>query len=120
MQIVYIINASLKLAYFTIHWKIGLIIPILKPGKKSNEPSSYRPISILSTLSKLTEKIILKRLNDYENKHNIMVDEKFGFRQKHHTVQQVTRIVNDISINFNYSKTTVMTLLDIEKAFDKV
>lgn len=120
VQIMYIINASLKLAHFTTHWKTGLITPILKPGKKGSEPSSYRPISLLCTLSKLTEKIILKRLNTFENKQNIIIDEQFGFRQKHNTVQQVTRIVNDISTNFNRSKVTVMALLDIEKAFDKV
>ena len=120
IKIMYIINASIKLAHFTSHWKSGLISPILKSGKKSNELGSYRPISLLCTLSKLVEKIILIRLNKFEQEHKIIIDEQFGFRQNHNTVQQVTRISNDISINFNYNKVTVMALLDIEKAFDKV
>ncbi|KAK2578997.1 hypothetical protein KPH14_012659 [Odynerus spinipes] len=97
VQIMYIINASIRLGYFSTHWKTGLVMPILKPGKKSNDPASYRPISLLCTLSKLTEKIILKRLNAHESNRNIIIDEQFGFRQKHNTVQQVTRLVNDIN-----------------------
>lgn len=121
IQIMYIINASLRLGHFGAHWKTGLVTPILKPGKKSDEPASYRPISLLCTLGKLTEKIILKRLNAYESNHNIIIDEQFGdLLSRHNTVQQVTRLVNDISVNFNKGKITVMTLLDIEKAFDKV
>lgn len=48
------------------------------------------------------------------------MDEQFGFREKHNTVQQVVRIVNDIRHNFNKNNVTVMILLDIEKAFDRV
>ena len=120
VQLMYIINASINMQYFTSHWKTGLITPILKPGKKSNDPASYRPISLLNTLSKLTEKIILNRLNAHDSKEKIIIDEQFGFRHNHNTVQQVVRIVNDISVNFNKKKLTTMVLLDIEKAFDKV
>lgn len=61
VQLMYIINATIKLAHFPRHWKTGKIIPILKVGKNSVEPSSYRPISLLSTMSKITEKVIMKR-----------------------------------------------------------
>lgn len=120
VQLMYIVNAMLKFSYFLSQWKTGSVIPILKPGKINTDPNSYRPISLLTTLSKLVEKIILKRFVDYENKNNILIDEQFGFRTKHSTTQQVTRITNDISINFNLNKVTVMLLLDIEKAFDRV
>ena len=56
VQLMYIINATIRLSHFPSHWKTGNIIPIYKPGKSSIEPSSYRPISLLPTLSKLTEK----------------------------------------------------------------
>ncbi|GFX56305.1 probable RNA-directed DNA polymerase from transposon X-element [Trichonephila clavipes] len=57
-----LINKILTLNYFPKSWKEAIIFPILKPGKNKNLPASYRPISLLSTLSKITESIILTRL----------------------------------------------------------
>jgi hypothetical protein len=56
-----IYNAIFRLEYFPCHWKIGQIIMIVKPGKTPTEVTSYRPISLLPILSKIREKIILKR-----------------------------------------------------------
>lgn len=120
VQLMYIINAAIRMSHFPSHWKTGNIMPIHKVGKCSTEPSSYRPICLLPTLSKLTEKIILKRLNAFEKKERLIIDEQFGFREQHSTVQQLVRIVNDICTNFNLNKVTVMLFLDIEKAFDRV
>ena len=89
VQCMYIINAAIRLTHFPSHWKTGNIIPIYKAGKCSSEPSSYRPISLLPTLSKLSEKIILKRLDKFEEKQKIIVEEQFGFREQHSTVQQL-------------------------------
>lgn len=84
------------------------------------EPNSYRPISLLSTMSKITERVILKGLIEFKEKEKIIADHQFDFRKKHSTIQQIIRIINDISINFNKNSVTVMLLLDIAKAFDKV
>ena len=119
-QLTYIINAIFKYEYFPKYWKRANVIPIPKPGKDKKDPVNYRPISLLPTLSKITEKIILRKLKNYEEKHNLTIDIQFGFRKRHNTVQQVVRIVNDISIHFNKDKVTVLALLDIQKAFDKV
>lgn len=99
-------NHSLKLANFSQRWKTGLVIPVHKPGKKLTNPGSYRSISLLPTISKLMEKFIIKR--------------QFGFSEKHNTVQQIKRTVNNINTNFNQRNKTVLLLSDIEKAFDKV
>jgi len=115
-----IINASIKLSHFPSHWKISSVVPILKKDKDKTEPISYRPISLLQTMNKITERVILRRLNDYENKEKHIANHQFGFKKNHSTVQQIVRIVNDVSINFNKNLVTVMLLLDIEKAFDKV
>lgn len=120
LQLMYIVNAILKLSHYSDQWKISIIHPILKPGKKPKEPSSYRPISLLTTMSKVTKKIIHRRMNIHENKNKIMAEHQFGFRNGHNTVQLVTRIVNDISTHFNKKLATAMLLLDIEKAFDRV
>lgn len=119
VQLTYIINACIKIGYFPTSWKIALVTPIHKAGKKENEPSSYRPISLLPTMGKVLEKVIHKRLTKFERK-NIIPQEQFGFREKHSTIQQVARIVNDARIGFNQEMVTTMLLLDIEKAFDRV
>jgi len=59
---------------------------IPKPGKDHTIPSSYRPISLLSCLSKLFEKCLLTRIIPY----------LFGFRQNHGTIEQVNRITSEI------------------------
>ncbi|KAK2583960.1 hypothetical protein KPH14_006424 [Odynerus spinipes] len=61
VQIMYIINTSIRLGYFSTHWKTGLVTPILKPEKKSNDPASYRPISLLCTLMSVENRKSSKR-----------------------------------------------------------
>lgn len=57
-----IFNAIIRIQYYPVQWKFAQIILIHKPEKPAYETSSYRHISSLSTLSKLFEKLILKRL----------------------------------------------------------
>ncbi|GFX59854.1 hypothetical protein TNCV_4130971 [Trichonephila clavipes] len=64
-----------KLKYFPKSWKTAVVVPILKPGKNSALAESYRPISLLPVLSKLAEKVILARLNDYLERENILIPE---------------------------------------------
>jgi hypothetical protein len=120
VQLTYITNAIIKLNYFPTKFKTALIIPILKPNKRSDKIESYRPISLLNSISKIIEKIIHRRFNKKLNKLKINKKCQFGFKKAHNTTQQIARIVNDITINFNKDKATVMTLLDLEKAFDRV
>ena len=119
-QLTYIINASIKLSHFPACWKSANVIPIPKPNKDPQLPLSYRPISLLSVLSKVAEKVILHRLQKHDRKFRITPAFQFGFKPKHSTVQQVARIVTHITTQFNKQKVTVMALLDVEKAFDKV
>jgi hypothetical protein len=55
-------NAALLTGYFPVQWKVAQIILILKPGKPPNELTSYRPIDLLPIVSKVFEKLLLKRL----------------------------------------------------------
>lgn len=120
LQLTNIVNAMLNLKYFPEKWKIAVAIPFRKPGRDARNPNNYRIISLLNTTAKLAEKIILNRLDKLEKSLKITKAEQFGFRKGHSTTMQVTRIVNDIALNFNKNKITQMSLLDIEKAFDSV
>ena len=94
--------------------------PILKPNNPPSEPSSYRPISLLSTLSKLFERVLTARLTSFVNQRHLLPNVQFGFRKKHSTVAQLARIADFITNGFNLHKHTGMILLDIEKAYDSV
>lgn len=63
VQLMYIVNAILKPSHFPEQWKLAVIVPIPKPNKDSSNPINYRPVSLLGTLSKITEKVILKRID---------------------------------------------------------
>jgi hypothetical protein len=83
-----IYNTILQTEYFPCQWKVGHIIMIVKPGKKPNDIISYCPISLLPTLSKILEKIFLKRLtpiiDESEPSH------QFGFGKQHRTMNKHT------------------------------
>lgn len=120
VYLTYIFNASFKLSYFSTAWKNAEVLAFPKPNKDKKFPQNYRPISLLSTISKIYEKIILNRLQKFEKEAGNLIDEQLGFREGKFTVQQLARITNQISNGFNENKSTAMLLLDIEKAFDTV
>lgn len=75
-----IIIACFKLSYFPEKWKHAVVIAIPKPNKKPSDPSSYRPISLLSSLSKILERAILSRINQHiSNNNNIIPVDQCGF-----------------------------------------
>ena len=62
--------------------KLSSFIPILKPNKISNFVDSYRPITLLSCLCKLMEKLVYNRLYSYFENKNSLPRFQFGFRKK--------------------------------------
>jgi len=73
-------NSLMHLRYFPEKYKILTKTLIEKPGKDKTNPESYRPISLLTSLSKFFEKTIHTRLLDYLNTTDIIPKFMFGFR----------------------------------------
>ena len=120
VQIYYIIKSCLHISYFPDSWKTAKIIPVPKPGKSKNSLHSYRPISLLNSLSKVFEKVILIQLLKHLNKHNILIPQQFGFREGHSCIHQLLRVTEFAIIEHNKNRCTQLVLLDIAKAFDSV
>lgn len=116
----YIINCCLKLQYFPKNWKTAKVVPIAKPNKPTNLVTSYRPISLLSSLSKIYEKVLKIKITKIIDQKSIIPHTQFGFQPFHSTVHQIKRIYNHIKNGFENKLSTVMVTLDIEKAFDSV
>ena len=121
VQVTHIMNACLIKGYFPLAWKEAIILPIYKGGgKNKKDPTSYRPISLLPTLGKLLEKIILARIKSEGKVEELLNESQYGFRNSRSTVMQLTRVVFDIANNLNQNRSTGALFLDIEKAFDTV
>lgn len=118
--LVILTNNILRLSYFPKDWKMANVIPVLKPDKPADNVQSYRPISLLCSLSKVIEKIIFDRLLRFAQAENIIPPEQFGFRRKHSTVHALLNLTEKVTTGFNKKLTTIALFLDIEKAFDTV
>lgn len=115
-----IFNAVLRIQYFPIQWKFGQIILIQKPGKPPTEKTSYRPITLLPCLSKLLEKLLLKRIKPVLENSDIIPQHQFGFRESHSTLEQVHRVVDVIENDFEEKRVCSAVFLDVQQAFDRV
>jgi hypothetical protein len=115
-----IFNAVTRTGHFPGNWKISTIIMISKPGKPTDQVTSYRPISLLPLISKVYEKLLLKRLHPILDQETLIPTHQFGFRKQHRTIEQVHRIVNRINNDLESKKYCTATFLDITQAFDKV
>jgi hypothetical protein len=118
--LVVLFNAILQTHHFPAPWKHARVFSILKPGKDPAQPSSYRPISLLDTIGKLFEKILLSRILSEVSGRGLLRDEQFGFRPRHSTALQLTRLVERVSRNFDERRLTGAVFLDVAKAFDTV
>ncbi|GFS64242.1 zinc finger protein [Trichonephila clavipes] len=92
----------------------------IKPDKDSALPSNYRPISLLSCLSKVYEFVLLQRLNQHCAAFNFIIPQQCGFRPKCSTVHQLLRVTELIHSGFAKHEATGILFLDIAKAFDKI
>jgi len=95
-----------------------MIITISKPGKPPDTPESYRPISLLPTIAKIFEKILLKKLTAIAIKQNALPDFQFGFRANHATFHQLYRVVDYIATTLETRKYCSGLFLDVAQAFD--
>ena len=90
--LVHVFNLSLTNGIVPEGMKLSKVIPVHKKGDKENV-CNYRPISLLTSLSKLLEKIVYSRLLDFLNIHNIISNSQFGFRQKHSTSHAILTFI---------------------------
>lgn len=113
-----IFNGCARQEYFPKSWKLAEVIMLPKPGKDPKIPTNHRPISLLNSLSKVLERLLLNRLSIYI--HPKLSPDQYGFRPHHSTTLQLINVIDDIIIRKNKRLKTVAALLDVEKAFDKV
>ena len=114
-----IYNKSLRTGEIPSEWKETNIVPIQKIGKDPSKPESYRPISLLSCVAKLMEKMICKRLQWFLEVHDLLLPSQFGFRPCRATTDALTIFENDIKMDLKLQKVTLAVFIDLKAAFDR-
>ena len=115
----HICSKSFSLGIFPDHLKYSEIKPLLKKGDTLNI-SNCRPISILTSFSKVLEKAVFTQLYEHCSKLNILVDEQFGFRSKLATTDAIFKLINETQTTLNKKITVGGIFCDLEKAFDSI
>ena len=115
----HLINCSLQSGIFPDELKLARVVPIFKAGDPA-QVSNYRPISVLTTFSKIIEKIVYNHLLDILSKNEALYEYQFGFRPSHSTQQAIITLVDRITKSLDNGNFAVAILLDLKKAFDTV
>ena len=98
---------------------LAVVKPIYKKGSRQ-DITNYRPISLLTTFSKIFENLIFNRLYVHFETNGILVHEQYGFRIKHSAEQAAFSLINSILTALNNSQMMGGIFCDIQKAFDCV
>ena len=114
-----LINMSISNGIFPDTLKIAEVIPVFKKGNKLS-CNNYRPISLLSNLSKIFEKILHERTYNFLNECNLFYSLQFGFRHKHSTNHALIKITELIRKAIDNKKIACGVFIDLQKAFDTV
>ena len=113
-------NKCLKESCFQDCWKILSVVPVFKNVRERSTAKNYRPVSLLSVVSKVFEKLINNRIVDHLEKCGLFSDFQYGFRSSQSTADLLTVVSDRIAMAFNRSGATQAVALDISKAFDRV
>ena len=112
-------NLSLSSSTVPDEWKMSNVTPIFKSGDAS-KASNYRPISLLSLISKALERCIHSRVMEFLLQNKLLSDCQFGFRPKSSTQDALLTITRDWHQQLSTSRQVAAVFFDIRKAFDSV
>ena len=114
-----ICNLSFTEGIFPEKNKIAKVIPSHKKGS-TKDVNNYRPISLLSVFSKIMEKLVANRLNDFLELHSIIYPQQFGFRSGCSTTHSLISITETINKTIEDKKFGCGVFIDLKKTFDTV
>ena len=116
-----IVNLSLQSGTVPQDMKHAIIRPLIKNNSlDSNILKNFRPVSNLSFLSKLTERVVANRITDHVTINDLAEHSQSAYRRFHSTETAVLKIKNDIMNALNKRKITALILLDLSAAFDTI
>ena len=115
-----LVNLSLTTCSFD-GLKEAHVVPILKALQLDNELfKNYRPVSLLSFISKLTERVVHTRINSYLSTNDLHVPSQFGYKRHHSCETFLLKLIDDILVTVDSKLGVVVLIVDLSAAFDTV
>ena len=119
IPLVHICNLCIEKSLWPDALKCAVIKPVHKAKNKTNA-ENYRPISLISNLAKILEKLIYSRFSNFINKCDLISKNQFGFIKNKGTKNALQHISNIIYNCLDQNKPIAITFLDLAKAFDTI
>lgn len=117
--LVTLFNRSITECWFPATWKKAIIVPINKVSKPLTV-NDYRPIALLSPLSKVLERLDYDQLSAFLQRHSVLDPMQCGFRKGHSTSSALLKLLNDVRGGMDRRQVTLAVFFDFSKAFDSV
>ena len=119
--ITHVINLSIVSEKFASSWKIGKLLPLHKgKGLDHQDPKSYRPISLLPLLGKLTERAIQPQILNFMEKSGQLNQNHHSYRKQHSTITAMLQLSDQIFEGCDKNLITTLVTLDQSSAFDVI
>jgi len=117
----FLFNWSIEHGMVPSVFKSAYITPLLKkPDLDPSDVSSYRPISNLSVISKLLERLVCKQIMEYLKKNGLLPDLQSAYRLGHSTETAVLKVLSDVLMAVDEGNMAALALLDLSSAFDSI
>ena len=112
-------NCALTASIFPVDWKTAKVTPVFKQGERT-DMNNYRPISLISVIAKVFERLLYNQLSSYLTEYNILSKYQSGFRSFHSTVTALLEATDNWTFNIDRSYINAVVFLDLKKPFDTV
>ena len=112
-------NMSIEHGIFPEKWKLSSVVPIPKDGDRTN-PSNYRPISLLSIVSKMLERHVHYLITEHLSSNHPLANTQWGFQSGKSTATALLTTTYDWLKELEAGKEVCSVFFDIRKAFDSV
>ena len=119
-RLICLFNAVFNQGIYPQSWRTAVIVPIPKPNKPKTDVGGYRPISLISCMSKTLEKIIAKRLMWFLISKNVISHNQTAFKRKQSTIDTLLHLQYYVSNALSSKNHISILATDFEKAFDRI
>nr|CUU00436.1 hypothetical transcript [Hymenolepis microstoma] len=110
-----VFNKMWETSFVPTQWKVAIVIPIIKKGKDPSNFDNYRPTSLTSMLAKLMERMVITRLDWFNETNNILRNEQAGFWLQRSTNQQVATLSQHIKDALDARNTLTAVFIDFNQ-----
>ena len=118
--ITHLVDSSLDQGAFCKDWKEALVKPLIKKKSLGTQNSNYRPVSNLSFISKIIEKVTLEQFNQHCQENSLVPEYQSAYRKNHSCETSLVKLVNDILWSMDRQLVTAIVILDLSTALDTV